>query len=184
MADLLKIKNEKRASNPKFIRNAYHKKMRISEKKWRKPRGKDNKLGQRMQGKAIVHPGYGTPASLRGTDKKGKFVVEIRNIGDLKEVDAKKHTAVISKKLGFKAKEKIIAELLKMKVAIHNIKNPEEYVLKRKTAMDENKKQKEVKAKDKKEDVKKKESIEDKLSDEEKKKLEKKEIDRLLTKKF
>ncbi len=182
--DLLKVKNEKKRNNPKFIRNAYHKTKKVSEKKWRKPRGKDNKLGQRMQGKPIVHPGFGTPSELRGSDKHGKFLALVSTKEELKSLDPKKHAVIISRRLGFKKKKLLIEEIKKAKFSIHNIKNTDAYVKAKTEVLENRKKQKTEKAKTEEKEVKNKESIEDKLSEEEKKKLEKQEIDRLLTKKF
>jgi len=182
--ELLNIKNQKKSKNPKFIRSSYHKKMRVSEKKWRKPRGKDNKIGQRMQGRAIVHPGYGTPADLRGTNRKGKFVVLVSVIEELKTLDPKVHSIIISKRIGFKKRKALLEEIKKSKFDVENIKKPDEYVKAKETKLQEKKNKTESKTKKKETVVKQKESIEDKLSEEEKKKIEKQEIDRLLTKKF
>jgi ribosomal protein L32E len=54
--ELLKQKNEKKSKNPKFIRQDAYKRKRIAPV-WRKPRGKDNKIGQRMQAREIRNPG-------------------------------------------------------------------------------------------------------------------------------
>jgi large subunit ribosomal protein L32e len=181
--DLLKQKNLKKSKNPKFVQSSHHKKIKRLDA-WRHPRGRDNKTGLRMQGRPVVHPGYGTPAELRGSDRTGKFVVLVSNKEKLKELDPKKHTIIVSRRLGFLKKKALLEEIKKSKFSIHNIKNPDEYVKNKTEILDSRRKVKAEKTKKEEKEVKKKESIEDKLSEEEKKKLEKQEIDRLLTKKF
>ncbi len=193
MKDLLKFKKEKKSNNPNFIRQDHHKKKRLA-KIWRKPRGCDSKKRLMKNNRIQVKPGYGTPSELRGLDEAGKEIVRIKRIEDLNEIDPKKQVVIISKRLGLKSKTKIIEEIVKKKITVHNLKDPEAYLKeqkekkkakkKTKKKAEEKKEEKPAKVKEQKETKKDKESIEDKLSEEEKKKLEKKEIDKLLTKKF
>ena len=81
-------------------------------------------------------------------------------------------------------KEELLEELKKSKFSIHNIKDPDAYIKNKSDILESKRKLKNEKTKKEEKEVKKKESIEDKLTEEEKKKLEKQEIDRLLTKKF
>ena len=182
---LLKVKQDKKSANPRFIRQDIHKKKRLA-KLWRKPRGCDSKKRLMKNNRLIVKPGYGTPKSLRKRDKSGKTIVQVTSVDDMVSLDPKEHTVILSKKTGLKNKIKLLNELIQKNFTIHNIKDPKQYIDAKKTLLDKKKKQKQEKTKkDKvKKEVDKKESIEDKLSDDEKKKLEKKEIDRLLTKKF
>jgi large subunit ribosomal protein L32e len=182
---LLDFKNKKKAKNPKFMRQDAYKKKKIT-KGWRKPRGWDSKQRKRMQRQAIVEPGYGSPATLRGIHKSGLEVVKVTTMKDLTGLNPKTQGIIISGKIGFKNRQKILSEATKAGIRILNIAKPEEYIKRKETLMAKAKKVKEEKAGKKKETVKKedKASIEDKVSDEDKKKLEKKEIDRLLTKKF
>ncbi len=183
---LLDFKKRKKAKNPKFLRQDSYKKKRLS-KVWRKPRGWDSKQRKRMQRQAIVEPGYGSPRVLRGIHKSGLSIVVVKNIKDIKNINPKENGAIISGKMGLKKKLILIEELIKNKVTILNIKNPEEYMQEKKKLRETRKGKQEgkkEKIEQKKQSEKKDESIEDKLSEEEKKKLEKKEIDKLLTKKF
>jgi large subunit ribosomal protein L32e len=175
----------KKAKNPKFMRQDSYKKKRITLS-WRKPRGWDSKQRRRMQRQAIVEPGYGSPAVLRGVHRSGLEIAKISQLKALQAVNPKTHGIVLSGKIGFKTRLVLITEAKKLGIRILNIPKPDEYTKKKEEKRVNARKHKEEKAKKHKEEVKKvdKESIEDKLSDEEKKKLEKKEIDRLLTKKF
>jgi large subunit ribosomal protein L32e len=182
---LLDFKNKKKAKNPKFSRQDAYKKKKIIEG-WRKPRGWDSKQRRRFQAQAIVQPGYGSPAELRGIHKSGLGIVKITMFKQLGAIDPKTQGIIISGKLGFRNMSKIMNEALKLNIKILNISKPEEYIKKKEDIRAKAKKTKAEKTEKKKETVKKedKASIEDKVSDEDKKKLEKKEIDRLLTKKF
>jgi large subunit ribosomal protein L32e len=182
---LLAFKNRKKAKNPKFSRQDAYKKKRILEG-WRKPRGWDSKQRRRFQRQAVVDPGYGSPSELRGIHRTGLEIVNVTKIEQLASLNPKMQGIIISGKLGFRNRSKIMAEAMKLNIKILNIAKPEEYLKKKEDARTKTQKQKEEKSDKKKEVVKKedKASIEDKLSEEEKKKLEKKEIDRLLTKKF
>jgi large subunit ribosomal protein L32e len=182
---LLDFKNKKKAKNPKFIRQDAYKKKRIA-KVWRKSRGWDSKQRKRMQRQAIVEPGYGSPAELRGIHKSGLEIVNVISLKEIATLNPKTQGIIISGKIGFKNRQQIIKEAVKLGLTILNISKPEEYIKRKDEIRAKAKVVKEEKAGKKKETVKKedKSSIEDKVSDEDKKKLEKKEIDRLLTKKF
>lgn len=183
--NLLKHKQRKKSSKPNFIRQDAHKKKRLA-KIWRKPRGCDSKKRLRMQNRVIVSPGYGTPVKVKGLTITGYEIIHVSSIADVSKIDPDKHVAIVSGKLGFKKKKHIIHNLIKNKIEILNIKNPQEYIKKREDLMKVKKDKKEEKDKkesEKKKDVKEdKKSIEDTVSEEDKKKVEKKEIDKLLTK--
>jgi large subunit ribosomal protein L32e len=187
------IKQKKKAVEPKFIRQDNYKKKRLGTE-WRKPRGWDSKQRKRMQNQVIVQPGYGTPDALRGHDKFGKKIVLVASLKDVKLLNTKEHSAIVSAKMGIRKKIDVLNELIKNKISVINIKKPEEFIVNKKkqaadkkSKKDEKKTEKTEKKEEKKAQAKKeskdKDSIEDKLSDEEKKKLEKKEIDKLLIQK-
>ena len=183
MSELQKIKQKMKSNKPKFIRQDTHKKKKLA-KIWRKPRGIDSKKRLMKNNRVMVKPGYGTPDLLRGKDKSGKEIILICSVKEIERLDPKKHSVIVSKKLGQKNKIKIFEELLKNKISLHNISDVEKHLADKKSQFEAKKKEKQIKKKEPEKEVKSKESIEDKLDDEEKKKLEKKEIDRLLTKKF
>jgi len=167
-----------------FIRQDIHKKKRLT-KKWRKPRGCDSKKRLRKQNHVIVSPGYGSPKLFKHSHYSGLSIVNISSVKEIDSLDSKTQGAIVSGKIGFKNQKKVIQELLKKKIRILNIANPEKYLEIKENKLKDKRKKKEDKDKDKKkEDDKKKEkkSIDDKITDEDKKKTEKKEIDKLLTK--
>jgi large subunit ribosomal protein L32e len=186
MADLQKIKKEKKSDNPNFIRQDHHKKKRLA-KIWRRPRGCDSKKRLMKNNRVKVKPGYGTPSVLRDLDENGKEVIMIRSLKEIEFLNSKSQVVIVSRKIGLKNKILVIEKLVSLKIKILNIKDPKKYLDEQKAKKLAKKKKAKAKPKeDKKSDDKKKEekiSIEDKLSQDDKKKLEKKEIDKLLTKK-
>ena len=182
---LLKHKQKTKSSKPKFIRQDIHKKKRLA-KVWRKPRGCDSKKRLRMQNRVIVSPGYGSPVEVRGLTINGFEIIHVSSITDVSKLNPDKHVVIISGKLGFKKKKHIIQVLIKNKIEILNIKNPQDYVKKREDLMKvkkDKKSEKDKKESEKKKEVKEdKKSIEDTVTEEDKKKVEKQEIDKLLTK--
>lgn len=180
---MLDIKKRKRTAKPKFIRQDIHKKKRLA-KTWRKPRGCDSKKRLRMQNRVIVSRGYGVPVKVKGMTRSGMKIIRVSSLGEIDSLKPDKHAAVVSAKIGFKKKKHILQSLIKNKITILNIKDPQEYVRKREDLM-KSRKEKRLE-KDKKEiekkEVKEKKSIEDSLDEKDKKKIEKKEIDKLLTK--
>lgn len=188
---LLKIKKEIKAKKPKFIRQDAHKKARL-RKCWRKPKGLHSKMRLRKGGyRSCVSPGYGTPATLRGKNKKGIIPVEVNNLSDLKKIE-ESQGAVISTRVGQKKRMEIAKKASELGIKILNIKNIEEYlkkvnqeIQKKKEAKQTHMKEKEKKKeeREKKASEKKKEDLAEKVTDEEKKEQEKKEREKILTKK-
>lgn len=164
-----------------FFREDWHKKKRLS-KSWRKPKGVQACVRLKKGRERCVSIGYGSPKS------DIVMVVEISNEKQVTEIK-KGAVILIPSKVGTRNRVRIIEKALEKGIKIMNIKDPAllvDQVNKMREEKAKLKKEKEKKKEDTKKDEKTKEkaSIEDKLSDEEKKKLEKQEIDRLLTKKF
>ena len=119
--------------------------------------------------------------------RKGLEQININNVSELKSINPKKQGIIVSGKIGQKRRLEILKKAIEMKLTIFNITDPANFVKdKEKQLADKKKKQedqdKKSKSKEKAKDEAKT-SIEDTLTDEEKKKVEKKEIDKLLTKK-
>jgi large subunit ribosomal protein L32e len=181
MKDLLKIKKEKKSN--KFIRQDTHKKKKL-DKIWRKPRGHHSKLRQQQNQRVMVKPGYGVPVELKGKTVEGMNIVLVSSLQQISTLDPKKDVCVVSGKVGLKKRLVLIDALLPTKVKIINFSDAEKYSKEKKELLASRKAEVKEEKKEKKSKATKKDSIEDKVDDEEKKKLEKKEIDRLLTKKF
>jgi len=188
--ELLDLKKKKQRKNPEFVRQDIHKKKRL-KRKWRKPRGEHSKKRLRMQSRAVVSPGHGTPKELRHTSKSGKQIINVKNLADIEGLNPKNQAVIVARKTGMKKKLVVLKQLIEKEFEIINIKDPKKYVKLKEDAFNkkkedaEKRKKKESKKKESKKDEKVKDKKQDKeeVPEEEKKKIEKKEIDKLLTKK-
>jgi len=160
-----------------FLRKDAHKKKRVAQV-WRKPKGIQNKRRLQRKGHSgIVKPGYMKPMEAE--------IVLVSSVKQLSSLDPKMHSVVIAK-VSRKSKMKIIEEAEKMKFRIINL-NVKKYserteeLFKEKKEAEMKLKERETKKKEaEKEASKKKEEKKEELTDEEKKKQEKEEKDKIL----
>lgn len=188
---LLDAKKEMKAKKPKFTRQDAHKKARL-RKCWRKPKGLHSKMRLKKAGyRRGVEVGYGTPAGLRGINRKGLLPVAVSNISDLKKIGEGK-AALIASKVGQKKRMEIAKKASELGIMVINIRNVDEYLKKVAQKIQKNKeekkkhmteKEKKKQEMEKKASEKEKEGLAEKVSDEEKKEQEKKEREKILTKK-
>jgi len=180
--NLLDIRKKSKAKKPDFVRQDIHKSSGL-KRKWRRPKGLHSKLRLKIRGKGKpISQGYRSPKKVRGLHKSGLQLKIISSTEDVGSLDSKKHGLVISSSLG---KKKRIVILKKAKDAgfnVLNIKEIDNYIKKVDDWMDAKKKLKKEEKKDIKSKDEKKEKLSDKVSEEEKKDTEKKEKDRLLSK--
>ncbi len=78
---LLRVRKKLNSKRPKFLRSETwkHKSFK-NDPKWRKPRGKDNKMRMKRSGKQpLVSVGYRGPKEVRGTHASGLREIMIAN---------------------------------------------------------------------------------------------------------
>ncbi len=143
--------------------------------RWRRPRGLHNKVRESRQGhRPKVKIGY-------GTGRKPETIL-VRNLTELENA---KGEVVLSGGLGMKKKTELIKKAQEKKIKILNIKNPQEYLKNVEETLKSNKENKKVIEK-KKETKEKKEKPQPKETEKKTEKTqeeEKKELDKILTKK-
>jgi len=179
--DLLEIRKRIKARKPEFIRQDFHKKSGL-KKKWRRPKGLHSKIRLNIRGKGkSVSSGYRAPKKIRGIHNSGMVIELVSSPKDLTRLDSKKHCLIISSSVGIKKRVIILKKTIDLGFNVLNIKSPNDYIKKIEERMSEKKKKEEKKSFKVKKD-KKEEKLSDKLSNEEDKKIEKKEKDKVLTK--
>ena len=95
-------------------------KKRKKLQKWRKPKGRDNKMRENRHGyPKVVSVGYKSTKAESGK-LKGLYPYLVYNIGDLDT--AGKDSIIIIAKVGTKKKLEIIKRALEMKLKIENVK--------------------------------------------------------------
>lgn len=189
---LLEIRNRLKAIKPTFIRHDAHKKKRVGTS-WRRPKGHQNKMRLHRKGYARdCSTGFGSPKAVYGLSREGLKQCTVFNTKDLASLNPKTDGIIVARTLGDRKRSAIVKEatekgftLLNIKADNFNKKLEEKASLKaqHKKALDQKKKEKSAAKKEvKKKKEETKEKVED-VSDDNKKVQEKKEHDKILTKK-
>ena len=183
---LLELRTRIKEKKPDFIRQDNPKRMKVNDK-WRKPKGIHSKIRHKFKGRRkMPSPGYKSPREAKGLHSSGLKIVGIQSINDLIKIRKESEGAVIAKSVGMKKKLEILKKARELNVNILNL-NVNEQIKKIEDFI--NSKKKKATTEVKKEEVKEekavtKEPIEKtQVSDKDDKKLaEKKEKDKVLTK--
>jgi len=183
--ELLELKKQIKSKKPDFIRQDAHKKKKLS-KKWRRPKGLHSKIRLKLRGRAkYVSVGYRGPKKVRYLHKSGLQQHIVRSIVDLEVLDAKKTCLIVSSSLGDRKRIIILKKAKERGFNILNFDNPDEFIKNIEDKINL-KKEKKAKEKGKVKETKKVEKKEGKLTrkvDEvNTQDAEKKEKDKLLTK--
>lgn len=191
--DLLEQRTQLKKKKPVFVRQDHHKKPKISEVKWRRPKGLQSKMRLHKKGyRRSVEIGWGSPGEVKGLNKLGLKDILVHSQSDLAGLDPKVNSLILGSGVGTHGRMQIIEEALKGNFIISNLSNPKKYledvketVKKRKEAADQKKQDRSARReKDKKEAEKKKaekEKEESMKTAEEKKAEEKQAKDAVLT---
>lgn len=184
MEKMLMLKKKMNKARPRFVRQEGTSKRMLQKVGWRKPKGYHSKIRRKFKGhRAMPNVGYRSPSLVRGLNMHGLKPVVVRNLAEAAALVAKNDAAVISN-VGKKLKVEMIRELLKAKVKILNVLNPEKFVsdveAEIKRRQDEKKAKEDRKKKSKEESLKKaaEKKKEEEAKTEEEKKKEKEEEQR------
>ncbi|MBS3105636.1 50S ribosomal protein L32e [Candidatus Woesearchaeota archaeon] len=187
--NLLEIRKEIKERKPDFIRQDNPKRMKVNDK-WRKPKGIHSKIRHKFKGRRkMPSPGYKSPAEVKGLHSSGLEIVNVHSIGELKKINRDKEGIIVAKATGMKKRLEVFKKAKELNINILNlnideqIKKIEDFISSKKKKAPEAKKEevkKEKETKAKVESEKSKENTE--LSDKDKKEIEKKEQDKILTK--
>ena len=100
-----------RKRKPTFARQNAHRKKRVKNKGWRRPRGIDSKQKRHEQQMgALPTIGYGKPKKERGLHPCGLQEIRIFNVKELAGLDPKTHAIRIGASVGKKRKIEIMKE--------------------------------------------------------------------------
>ncbi len=117
---LLKVRRRLKARKPEFRRYEAHKKLRLRDKSWRRPRGLHNKLREKRAGRKPVMVGFGSPAKVRGLHPSGFEEVLVYNPSDLEKIDPKRQAARIASCVGLKKRLAIEEKAKELNITILN----------------------------------------------------------------
>ncbi len=178
---LLEIRRKLKERKPEFIRQDNPKRMKLSYK-WRKPKGIHSKIRHHFKGRRkMPSPGYKSPIKVRGLHHSGLKIVKVYSVEDITKTKQKVEGVVVSKSVGMRKRLEIFKKAKELKITILNlnldeqIKKIENFINSKKTKSKKDNKEQATKVTSKpKEEVK----------EVPKKDVEKKEKDKLLTKRM
>jgi large subunit ribosomal protein L32e len=118
--ELLQARKRISDKRPKFVRQESWRYDRLSEK-WRKPKGKDNKMRKQVSGvPALVKVGYRGPRAARGLHPSGYTDNLVFNVNDLIKLDPKKDAARLGHTVGTRKRKEIIAKATNIGIKLLN----------------------------------------------------------------
>ena len=185
--NILEIRKESKQRKPEFIRQDTHKRRKLSIK-WKKPQGIHSKIRHHFKGRSkMPSPGYKSPRKVKNLHSSGLKIINIASFDNLKGIKKENEGIVVAKNVGMKKRLEIFKKAKELNVQVLNL-NVDQEIKKIEDSI--NSKKKKIPTDTKKEETREKEHEQKKqaekmpeLSDEQKKEFEKKEKDRVLTKK-
>jgi large subunit ribosomal protein L32e len=116
----LKLRAERYAKQPRFLRNEWFRYKRL-KRVWRRPRGQTNKLRENYGYRpAKVRIGYGKPRSVRGLHPSGFREVPVFRVKDLEGVDPKVQAVRIGGTVGTRKRREIVESADKLGIRVLN----------------------------------------------------------------
>ncbi len=102
----LKLKRKK----PEFLRWLWWKFAKFQNNlKWKRPRGKDNKMRLKLKGyPPLVSVSYSMPSDLRFLHPSGLAPVTVSSARDLEKLDPSKHIVYISSTVGLRKRIELV----------------------------------------------------------------------------
>ncbi|MBE8539750.1 50S ribosomal protein L32e [Geoglobus acetivorans] len=103
---LLKLRRRMKSRKPEFRHFEAHKKLKLKDLGWRRPRGRHNKwrerYGGKWSGRVLPNPGFSSPAGVRGLHPSGYEEVLIHNPKELESVNPEFQAVRIASRVGLK----------------------------------------------------------------------------------
>ena len=184
---LLELRSKIKSRKPEFIRQDNPKRPKLSDK-WRKPKGIHSKIRHHFKGRRkMPSPGYKSPAEVRGLHSTGLQMVRVYSPEEAADIKKESQGIIIPKTVGKRKRLEILRKAKEMNAVVLNL-NIDESIKKIEDFMSSKKKKeaKEARKEPIKEIKKQEEPKETKeqkeMTDEDKKEAEKKERDKILTK--
>jgi len=105
---LLIIRNKLKARKPTFKRQDFHKKKRIGTK-WRRPKGHQNKMRLKLKSYARSRSsGFGSPLAVKGLSRKGLTQNVVATKKDFESLDPKVDGIILSRTLGDRKRSDLV----------------------------------------------------------------------------
>ncbi len=120
---LLQLRRSAKKRKPDFVVKESRFMGRVKER-WRLPRGRHSAARQRYRGRpAQPHPGYGSPAAVRGFSREGLLPVLVHNERELKALNPSTEGALIASTVGSKKKLSLLSTAQQNKIRVLQVKD-------------------------------------------------------------
>ncbi len=186
MSSLLTLRNALKARKPHFVRQKAHSYKKIGLT-WRRPRGLHSKLRLGWKGHPRpVEQGWRSPQEVRSLSREGLVEKIVYSPSDLDMIRKDREGIIIGSTVGAKKRKEILKKAVELKIKVLNIKDPAACMkaIDEKMARRKEDRKKDIKAKEaKKKEAAPKKDLSETVEEEQRKIEEKKEKDKLLTKK-
>lgn len=121
---LIEARKQVKKRKPTFKRVQSHQFAKLSEEKWRRPKGKGNKVRRMRKGKpSRPTVGLKAPSLVKGFNKQGMKEVIVYNVTDLDLIKEKHEVATLGSNVGGRKKLEILNKAKEMKVSFSNVKD-------------------------------------------------------------
>ena len=119
---LLEQRQKMNKKRPKFLRQDYHHRIKVSDDYWRAPMGGQSKMRQRIRGHRVrIAVGYRSPVLVRGLHRSGAKFVHIKKLTDLYVIRPNDEIAILSSNLGAKKRHEILKAALERNIKFANV---------------------------------------------------------------
>lgn len=121
---LLRVRRRMKSRKPEFRHFEAHKKLKLRDLGWRRPRGRHNKwrerYGGKWSGRVLPNPGFSSPKAVRGLHPSGYEEVLVFNVKDLESVNPEFQAVKIASRVGLKKRLMIEEKAKELGVKILN----------------------------------------------------------------
>lgn len=123
MSALLELRTKIKNKKPDFIRQDYQRRKRLGRKlKWRKPKGIHSKIRHHFKGRRkMPSSGYKSPLKVRGLYASGLKMIKISSVDNLKGIKKESEGIIISKNVGTKKRLQILKKTKELNVTVLNL---------------------------------------------------------------
>jgi len=121
---MMRLRRRLKARKPEFRHFEAHKKLKLRDLGWRRPRGRHNKwrerYGGKWSGRVPPNPGFSSPKAVRGLHPSGYIEVLVHTPKDLENVNPEIQAVRIASNVGLKKRLMIEEKAKELEIKVLN----------------------------------------------------------------